>query len=66
MQKLNSALFDEELVQAWARGQITSVAQRISPLAKQRSEMVKIHMQKVLDAFHQEKVGVHHFASSWV
>jgi cystathionine beta-lyase family protein involved in aluminum resistance len=48
---------------AWAADQVAQALERIAPLAQQRRAGVKPRLQRVLDAFAAERVGVHHFAS---
>ncbi|MEN9767358.1 MAG: hypothetical protein RLZZ32_1318, partial [Cyanobacteriota bacterium] len=49
--------------QAWAADQVAQALERIAPLARERRAGVKPRLQRVLDAFAAERVGVHHFAS---
>ncbi len=64
MQKFNPDVIDEELVDAWARGHIAQLSDRLSLLAKERTEAVMPCLEKVLEAFAIERVGVQHFSST--
>jgi len=48
---------------AWAADQVAAGLERIAPLAAARTTAVRPQLQRVLDAFAAERVGVHHFSS---
>jgi len=48
---------------AWAADQVAAGLERIAPLAAARTTAVRPQLQRVLDAFATERVGVHHFSS---
>jgi len=48
---------------AWAADQVAAGLERIAPLAAARTTAVRPQVQRVLDAFAAERVGVHHFSS---
>jgi cystathionine beta-lyase family protein involved in aluminum resistance len=47
----------------WASDQVAEAVQRIAPLVAARSAGVRPRLQRVLEAFAAERLGVHHFAS---
>ena len=49
--------------QAWAADQLALALARTAPVAEQRRAGIKPRLQRVLDAFAAERLGVHHFAS---
>ena len=49
--------------QAWAADQLALALARTAPMAEQRRAGIKPRLQRVLDAFAAERLGVHHFAS---
>ena len=49
--------------QAWAAEQVGAALERIAPLVQQRRAGVQPRLQRVLQAFAAERLGVHHFAS---
>ena len=49
--------------QAWAADQLALAIARTAPVAEQRRAGIKPRLQRVLDAFAAERLGVHHFAS---
>jgi cystathionine beta-lyase family protein involved in aluminum resistance len=49
--------------QAWAADQLALALARTAPVAEQRRAGIKSRLQRVLDAFAAERLGVHHFAS---
>ena len=49
--------------QAWAADQLALALTRTAPVAEQRRAGIKPRLQRVLDAFAAERLGVHHFAS---
>ena len=49
--------------QAWAADQLALAPARTAPVAEQRRAGIKPRLQRVLDAFAAERLGVHHFAS---
>ena len=49
--------------QAWAADQLALALARTAPVAEQRRSGIKPRLQRVLDAFAAERLGVHHFAS---
>ena len=49
--------------QAWAVDQLAAALERIAPVARQRRAGVKPRLERVLEAFRAERLGVHHFAS---
>ncbi len=49
--------------QAWAADQLALALARMAPVAEQRRVGIKPRLQRVLDAFASERLGVHHFAS---
>jgi len=49
--------------QAWAADQLAAALERLAPLAQQRRAGVKPRLERVLEAFRAERLGVHHFAS---
>jgi cystathionine beta-lyase family protein involved in aluminum resistance len=49
--------------QAWAADQVSDALERIAPVARQRRSGVKPRLERVLEAFRAERLGVHHFAS---
>ena len=49
--------------QAWAADQVSHALERIAPVAWQRRSGVKPRLERVLEAFRVERLGVHHFAS---
>ena len=48
---------------AWAAERLAAAQARIAPLAERHTEAVSPRLQRVLDAFAAERLGVHHFAS---
>jgi cystathionine beta-lyase family protein involved in aluminum resistance len=48
---------------AWAAERVAEALARITPLAEARTAAVAPRLERVLDAFAAERVGVHHFAS---
>ena len=48
---------------AWAAERLAAAQARIAPLAERHTEAVAPRLQRVLDAFAAERLGVHHFAS---
>ena len=58
-----SAEINEELVKAWAKEKVFSVADRQKPLREKRTDAVMPCLEKVLDAFAKESLGPHHFVS---
>jgi len=48
---------------AWAAEQVAAALERIAPLVQQRRAGVQPRLQRVLEAFTAERLGVHHFAS---
>ena len=48
---------------AWAADQVAAGLERIALLAAARTTAVRPQLQRVLDAFAAERVGVHHFSS---
>jgi len=48
---------------AWAAERLAAAQARIAPLAARHTEAVTPRLQRVLDAFAAERLGVHHFAS---
>ena len=49
--------------QAWAADQLALALARTAPVAEQRRAGIKPRLQRVLDAFAAERLGVQHFAS---
>ena len=49
--------------QAWAADQLALALARTAPVAEQRRAGIKPRLQRVLDGFAAERLGVHHFAS---
>ena len=49
--------------QAWAAEQVAAALEHIAPLVQQRRAGVQPRLQRVLQAFAAERLGVHHFAS---
>ncbi|MDA1156878.1 MAG: methionine gamma-lyase family protein, partial [Cyanobacteria bacterium] len=49
--------------QAWAADQLAVALERTAPVAQERRAGIKPRLQRVLDAFAAERLGVHHFAS---
>ncbi len=49
--------------QAWAADQLAAALERLAPVARQRRAGVKPRLERVLEAFRAERLGVHHFAS---
>ena len=49
--------------QAWAADQLAAALARTADTARQRRAGIKPRLQRVLDAFRAERLGVHHFAS---
>jgi len=49
--------------QAWAADQLAAALERTSALAQERRAGVKPRLERVLQAFSAERLGVHHFAS---
>ena len=49
--------------QAWAADQLAAALERIAPVARERRAGVKPRLERVLEAFRSERLGVHHFAS---
>jgi cystathionine beta-lyase family protein involved in aluminum resistance len=49
--------------QAWAADQLAAALERLAPVAQQRRAGVKPRLERVLEAFRAERLGVHHFAS---
>jgi len=49
--------------QAWAADQLAAALERLAPLAQQRRAGVKPRLERVLEAFRAERLGVHHFPS---
>jgi cystathionine beta-lyase family protein involved in aluminum resistance len=47
----------------WAAERLEAAIARCAPLAAERRAAVKPRLQRVLDAFASERLGVHHFAS---
>ncbi|WP_320666752.1 aminotransferase class I/II-fold pyridoxal phosphate-dependent enzyme [Prochlorococcus sp. MIT 1307] len=64
MSRPPSAEINEELVKAWAKKLVFSVAKQQEPLRQKRTEAVMPCLEKVLDAFTQERVGTQHFVST--
>ncbi len=58
-----SAEINEEFVQAWAKKKVCSVADQQKLLREQRTDAVMPRLQKILDAFSKESLGIHHFTS---
>jgi cystathionine beta-lyase family protein involved in aluminum resistance len=50
-------------ISAWAADQVAAACARIAPLAAERTAGVKPRLDRVLQAFAAERLGVHHFAS---
>ncbi len=50
-------------ISAWAADQVAAASARIAPLAAERTAGVKPRLDRVLQAFAAERLGVHHFAS---
>jgi cystathionine beta-lyase family protein involved in aluminum resistance len=48
---------------AWAAERLAAAQALIAPLAERHTEAVAPRLQRVLDAFAAERLGVHHFAS---
>ena len=48
---------------AWAAERVASALEQIAPLAGKRTAAVAPRLERVLEAFAAERVGVHHFAS---
>ncbi len=48
---------------AWAAGRVAAAAARIAPLAASHTAAVQPRLERVLEAFAAERVGVQHFAS---
>ncbi len=48
---------------AWAAGRVAAAAARIAPLAASHTAVVQPRLERVLEAFAAERVGVQHFAS---
>ena len=48
---------------AWAADQVAAALERIAPQVAQRRAGVQPRLQRVLEAFAAERLGVHHFAS---
>ena len=48
---------------AWAADQVAAALERIAPQVTQRRAGVQPRLQRVLEAFAAERLGVHHFAS---
>ena len=49
--------------QAWAADQLAAALERTTALARERRAGVKPRLERVLQAFRAERLGVHHFAS---
>ena len=49
--------------QAWAADQVAAALERIAPVVAERRAGVQPRLQRVLEAFAAERLGVHHFAS---
>ena len=49
--------------QAWVADQLAAALERTAPVAQQRRAGVKPRLERVLEAFRTERLGVHHFAS---
>ena len=49
--------------QAWARERVAAAAEAIAPLAARHTAGVTPRLERVLEAFQAERVGVQHFAS---
>jgi cystathionine beta-lyase family protein involved in aluminum resistance len=49
--------------QAWVADQLARALERTAPVAQQRRAGVKPRLERVLEAFRTERLGVHHFAS---
>ena len=49
--------------QAWAADQLGAALERIAPAVQARRAGVRPRLQRVLEAFAAERLGVHHFAS---
>ena len=49
--------------QAWVADQLAEALERTAPGAQQRRAGVKPRLERVLEAFRTERLGVHHFAS---
>ena len=64
MQKLNSSFLHEEQIRAFARGHVASVSDRLAGLAAQRTEAVMVRLEKVIEAFRNERICTQHFSSS--
>ena len=63
MFRTSSAEINEELVQAWAREKVLSVADSQKSLREKRTDAVMPCLEKVLDAFSKESLGTQHFVS---
>ncbi|QCH14794.1 aluminum resistance family protein [Synechococcus sp. CB0101] len=51
------------LHEAWVADQLAAALERTAPVAQQRRAGVKPRLERVLEAFRTERLGVHHFAS---
>ncbi len=54
---------DEKLINQWASNHVSFVSDKYKSLAEERSNNLSPIMERVLDAFSQEKLGTHHFNS---
>ncbi len=63
MQKFKPGILDDELVHKWAREHVDGVAQNLRSLAEARTNAVGLGLEKVLEAFSNERLGPQHFAS---
>ena len=63
MHKLTSSKFDEQIVQEWASKLVRSISDQLKPFFESRTQSVAPRLEKVLNAFSEQRLGSHHFSS---